>query len=458
MFTPEDIKAFLDLGVEQTPAIENYNDLRIHYTGEYPKHLIDSQRPNEPKEVKEYRQESFESETYGYMKKVIAFSKKGYQAQDFAINFPDFPKHTNEATLEEYCMNELPYLGNIVLWAEEYMHSKMLLDANCYIVVLPDNINSEVTDYYRPFGKIVHVDQVYYASSEVFLYLSNEKSDVLLGDSTVREGFVFYEINKDEIIRHYQYGEINARMFASEVVLQNPFDELPIFKTSAQLEDLTEKGRYNISVIQGLVPNFNDAARSDSDLQASYTLHCFPEKYEYVSQECTSCNGTGKSKRKDSNGHAMDCQACNGTGMNTNSTFGRIYVNLNNRKPGQEGALPNPPAGYITKDIETIDKLKEKVEGDIYKGLSALNLEHLMEVQINQSGTAKEFDRQEVNNFLSEVFRRIVSNLDNLVYWIAKWRYQSFAKNPVLNDEQLEASLPSISVPRKYDVLTSAMV
>ena len=117
--------------------------------------------------------------------------------------------------------------------------------------------------------------------------------------------------------------------------------------------------------------------------------------------------------------------------------------------PGQAN-VPTPPAGEIPKQIDIIKLQNERVHDHIYRALASINMEFLAEVPLSQSGTAKEVDKDELNNFVNSVAEDIIAILDKMYHFINLYR------NKILigNTDELMAQLPVISVPERYDIIS----
>jgi hypothetical protein len=76
-------------------------------------------------------------------------------------------------------------------------------------------------------------------------------------------------------------------------------------------------------------------------------------------------------------------------------------------------------------------------------------MKHLDDTQLNQSGTAKAYDGDEVNTIIYAFAEIIASIANNSAYYINRLRY----KNLISNEEQLNKMLPQIPVPEKFDIV-----
>lgn len=95
--------------------------------------------------------------------------------------------------------------------------------------------------------------------------------------------------------------------------------------------------------------------------------------------------------------------------------------------------------------------MEESIERHIYNALSAINFEFLSKTPLSQSGVAKEVDKDELNNTVHSIAEDIVSAMDNIYWFIAKYRY-----GIQYNEEQISEMVPQITVPEKFDILSSS--
>ena len=93
---------------------------------------------------------------------------------------------------------------------------------------------------------------------------------------------------------------------------------------------------------------------------------------------------------------------------------------------------------------------EESIDKHIFNALASINFEFLVNTPLNQSGTAKEVDKDELNNGVHSIAEDMVRNMDWIYWIIAKYRYQFQYKQ-----EELIEMVPVVSVPEKYDILSS---
>jgi hypothetical protein len=98
--------------------------------------------------------------------------------------------------------------------------------------------------------------------------------------------------------------------------------------------------------------------------------------------------------------------------------------------------------------IEVIDK---RIATHKYEALCAINMQFLMQTPINQSGYAKDVDRDELNNFVYGVAEDLVTMMDRIYKITCDYRYMLI----VPSAEARAKMLPVVAVPEKYDILSS---
>jgi hypothetical protein len=101
-----------------------------------------------------------------------------------------------------------------------------------------------------------------------------------------------------------------------------------------------------------------------------------------------------------------------------------------------------------------VDRIDNLVKDNIREALSAINMEFLAQAPLNQSGTAKEVDKDELNNFVHSVAEDIVAAMDWTYMVTNEYRYRGIVENK----EEREDMLPTIPVPEKFDLLSAALL
>jgi hypothetical protein len=203
------------------------------------------------------------------------------------------------------------------------------------------------------------------------------------------------------------------------------------------------------SRLAGMVPDLDEAAREYSDLQAEIIQHIHSEKYAYTNTECPVCKEKGYVIK---DGKQETCSHCNGTGRVLNTSPYGIHL-IDAARAG-ELQVPTPPIGYIQKDTQIAQLQDTRVRNHIKDALAAVNMEFLAETPIDQSGVAKAYDANELNNFVNSIAEDLVRNIDNVYHFINEYRYRTI----VPNEEKRRAMLPHVNVPTKFDIANTTIL
>lgn len=450
-FTPDFIKTAL---AYRHPNYKLTKDLaepiRIHAYGLFPDKLISERRPNESLDTLKYRKSIYEPFTQETIGKVFTELQKIRRSQDWNVmyNDSDIPKIiTEDETLEKYCEINYPGFGSVTNWAFSELLQRYLIDANSICALTINKLPGSFNEYLKPTMEIFSSEQVLdYVEDKYVVLLSADKNIYYAGNNRMYQGDIFYFISDTQILRYKQVtGKYDIEL---DLEYNHDLGYLPAFKAGG--EHFMRVNNTNIykSRIHYMIPALNEAAREGSDLQAEIVQHIHSEKYYFANTECPNCGGFSK----DNIDKRDKCQICKGSGVIPNtSPYGTMIIDVKQSIDGISAGIPAVPAGYIQKNTDIAVLQDERIKKHLYKALSAINMEFLSSVQLNQSGTAKEVDRDALNTFINSIAEDIVRILDKVYRIICDIRYSVLIPNA---DERYKL-LPKIAVPEKFDILSS---
>lgn len=442
-------------------AVDKKEELEVHFCNEYPKLLLDLERPNEEPKYKNYRELVYQSPTKAYASRVLTTLKKIRKAEDWSVKFTEESKAGKE-NLYDYTQVNYPIFDSVENWFFSIGIDQMVTDSNGVFAILPLPKNTlGDQEYLKPSVEYYESERVIdYKEGEYCVLLSNKKSIVYNGKTPIREGKVYIFIDKDSLLIAEQNGDINnpnptfqvpANAIGELAPLVHNFGSMPAFMTGGAIAEYNEGDILNESFLAPCVPAWNESVRRYSDYQVCMVLKIYPKEWEIADVECGICKGSGKINNH--NGGQSICSKCNGVGARTaKGPFGTIQVKPAFKAGVNESvSIPTPPGGIIDRDIESIKVIKEEYKDKILEGLSGVYMDFL--IPAVNSGIAKEYDRQEINSFLNTVAAHIVNNiLSPVYYYCAMWRYGN-----VKTTDQIQQLLPIINVPKKFDYITSFM-
>ncbi len=419
--------------------------MRIHADGIFPEKLINERRPNEPLEVLAYRKIIFVPKTKPYFAKIENTLQKIRRSSDWSIKYPDesFDRIVEGEKMNNYAEEKYPIFTSITNWAFSLLLRNYLIDANALVLVAPTELPQAENEMIKPVATIFNSCEVLDYVDGDYAVLKN-KVGCIYGDN--KPGKSFYVITTVAI---YRYDQIDGRgNYGEAFYYEHGLPELPVFKVGGIVIDVYGKHNLFESRIAGVLPEFNEALREYSDLQAAKVLHLYPERWEYTQNECTACKGSGQRiEGIGENACQVTCNTCHGQGYIATGPYSKMLIKP---APADQLPMPTPPAGFVEKDVEIIKVQEQSVQDHIYHALSAINFEFLAASPMNQSGVAKEVDKDELNSMVHSIAEDMVRIIDKVYWLIALYRYSS-----LYTPEQIYEMLPMIAVPEKFDILSS---
>lgn len=426
-------------------CVELAQKLKLHADGLIPTKLILERRPNENAATFEYRKKIYEPITEEPIGKVINSLSKIRRSQDWIIAYGGEvnSRIASGESLEDYCENNFPSFQSITNWAFSELLMISLIDANSVCAVILKQLPQSKAEYVKPEIEIFTSEQIIdYVIGEYYVLKSNDVVKVIDG-GVVRNNEIYWVLTKNQIFKYERESSGNIREI---LTYTHNIGEIPCQKVGGLFYKRVNNDTIQKSRIAKMVPFLNEAAREYSDLQAEIVQHAYSEKYVYTNQECEVCRGTGHVKNE--KGERSSCSVCGGRGKISSSPYG-VYT-FDAQKLGEQ-SLPNIPVGYIAKNTDIARFMQEHIDNHIYRALASINMEFLADRPLNQSGTAKEIDQDELNNFVSGVAEDIVMVLDRIYYFINEYRYNVI----ITQREERLKMLPKIPVPERFGLVNS---
>lgn len=457
VFTPQELNNYFKgnvMGFYYKDCLDKYNCFLPHSDGIKPTRIIEKQRPNEPDIVKQFRIDIWEPITKPTFSRLVSSLSKIRRSSDWAIIYPkdEFSKIRDGYELEQYCEINFPYLTSVTNWVFSVLLKQYLIDSNGVVFVMPlytDGI--DVTDYLEPYPNIYNCcDVIDFREQEYAVLRIPEGCMYADKRGKMQMGKSFYTVTAVRIERWDQVDEKNN--FSLTYEYDHNLNFLPVFKNGGVVCDSSNNMFMYESRICGILPNLNEAIAEYTDLQAGKRLNIYPERWEFTQHECPKCKGTGSLPNINwRDGDALEnrtikCQNCH-NGYIPSGPYSKMLL-----RPADLGqqTIPTPPAGYIEKDIEIIKLMDESIDKHIYKALAAINFQFLEQTPLNQSGVAKEVDKEELNNTVHSIAEDLIAMMDKVYKAIAYYRYGN-----LYTQSEIDAMLPTIPVPEHYDLISS---
>jgi hypothetical protein len=413
-------------------TVEHAEDMGVHVEGETPEKLLKINRPNEQEDIRSYRLESYQPVTQSLSEKVINTVNKVFNPRLWEFEFPEM---TTESNLAKYLTEDYPSYRTIMNFITETFTVKDFSDPNAAIVVIPRNFNIDDTQLFEPVAYV-------YDSVSLIDFVEDEYYTFLFGDIIK----IFTKEHIQYFKREMKDGKETFDLFFE---YEHDLGFVPVFRLGGVIKGKKDPFYYE-SWIRGVLPHWNQVVQLTSDAQAAYVNHLYMDKWEFATEcDANGCDngqvlieiGFGKDKHETQ----VNCKTCLGTGRVSRNPYGVHEVNRDALNP--DSPLPTPPAGYIAKPIDVIDKVEDRISKEEKRGFASINMEIVQMVGEDQSGLAKTVDREDLNAFLSRYSRHVFEYvLPNLIKGIAAWRYGLTA--------DVDKILPEINQPKDFNVLS----
>lgn len=428
-------------------SVDIFKAVEVHAEGIAPERLISERRPSESEEIKRYRLKIYSPITMQPVNKVITSLGKIRRSPDWSVKFdPEaIPAKLKNNSLGKYTETEYPIFTSVTNWVFSELLKSYLIDPNGVYACIPSEMSENRADFIEPRAVFFHSDKVLAFKARKYAVLESSESVQYVTGSDYNPGKVYYVIT-DMIAARYERGAKGE--LVETYFYEHGLGYMPADKAGGLFYKTANGERIFKSRIESMIPSLNEAAREYSDLQAAIVSCLYPKEYMYLTEECPTCKGLGTAK--DAEGKPIHCTTCNGGGKKTGASPYGVHIVSMSRKL-DEYQVPAPPLGYVPRDVEIVKAQTESIKDHIYRALAAINMEFLAEVPLSQSGTAKEVDRDELNNFVFGVAEDIIRIMDNIYRWICDIRYDY----AVPDAEIRKKMLPTINVPERYDLLSS---
>ena len=432
-------------------SVEAMNNMGVHMTGDNPKKLLDIKRPNEDKDAKKYRLDSYEPKTKASANKATSIINRIYNERLFSITYPPMPNTVKpENSLQKYLTEKMPLYVSLMNYQKTVFSKMHLKDANGLIGVLPTNFDKVDTELFEPIP-------IFYTSQELVDFEDGVHYTVLRESKKEKHNIksqkiILFTSEKILIFFRKQTGDD----FTLKVDYNHNFGFPPAVRVGGVVVN-TQPPQLFESFIAGVLPHWNHAVSMLSDLSFAIVNHLYPREWE-IPIDCNNkgCSG-GQILKKSAAGKDVhvDCPACLGTGKTTSR--GPTNITWINKDPlNPDAPLPMPPFGVGEKELGSTELLVKLADKEIEKGFEAINMDIVNKVGENQSGVSKVIDRQDLDAFLGvysgHIFKYV---LPNVILFITMWRYWIVFNQ---NEKLIKETLPTIKEPTTFDVFSISLL
>ena len=407
-----------------------FEQMAVHTRKLVPSELLLKQRPNEETNIFNYRIENYRAITYGSMNRALDSVSRILNKINYDIIVDD--------NVKAYLQTKNFYGYNFYKFMEKIVFKRDIEDPNGFLVWFP--FGEGVVDSSQkiePKPMLIYSASIYDACSEVFTFLSDEKSIIKRNKIDSAEGDVYYIITKDSYYKLMQVGEFENKKFELQEIYKHNIGELPVIILGG---DMNAEGYFE-SFFAPYAAFGDQAIAQFSDWQAIMVTSGFPYTEEFYT-ECELRLPYKQSNPISDAEEKFETETKNVPFPRTpyGSIIRKIPVKSDDgRHLLGEASLPAevPSKRFISPDINVAKYSGESWEKLIEMAEDALHLN--LGSDSNQSGTAKELDKEEHYAMID----KIASNFfDHIMYESLKF-ISAYRLNKQYKDVEVAIIKPS---------------
>lgn len=423
------IKEFLSRK-HKPKEVEELEHITIHATqGIFPEMLFKERAPYQSEKEFDYLKANYRTKSHPVWIRFIGANQRIWADQNWSLDVPDYPNKQDNPFL--YLYQNYPTFGSLEAYFRQVVSTEKHRDANAVMVIKPheiptkENENGERviddTINIKPICFIYNCDKIVCNNDELFIALTDEKSEVDFGGKKVKEGKVFEAYDFNFIYKIIQVGKKNEDNYITQVYWQHDLGYLPCFTLKGIPKQCGSKITYS-SFFTGALAPLDQVLLDNSYLTAIKAGHAFPQKWEYA-DECDYTTDSGACVNgKIITEHGEEtCPKCNGSGKK-GSIFGTYKVKTpTSTDPTQVGI---PPFGYVAPDPQILEFLQKQIDSNMSLAESILNISSSdSSVKGNETALGKQIDREELfsmllltSNQIFELFQTSIKTITEMAY------------------------------------------
>jgi hypothetical protein len=416
-------------------SVEESERVRLISESKNYQQKIETYQPSEPEHIKKYRFANFRNVVKKAYARVVNTVQKIFRSDGFVIEYEDIAGIPEEEQPSAYFSGQNEDWIGVNRWLARETLRWLFTEPNGLVLTFPKNYDAEESEFNQPVPIFWRADQIIYWGQ-----LKRKQSPMLLLKGDDEEMFwvvtpeAFFLLTSTD-----RKGEYNCEVLTQHDCQQIPANVIGGIQKSNDYRDIFE------SFLSPAIEDWTEALVLYSDLQGGVKQHAWPERVEYVPEDCSTCNGRGKVvQTRFGQETTTDCPTCKGTGA-AQTVYGVTRIKIDNRPGYETDRNYNSPIIYVEKSMEPLKFLNQKVQEHIQAGFEALNMAFLMDMPLAESGVAKQFDREELNAFLFSIAQHIKETILR--------PYFEFAYQMRYPERSYE--LPSIAIPDTFDILSA---
>lgn len=426
-------------------SVKAMEDIEVHAKeGEFPERLISAYAPNMTDLERKYVKNNYRQVTRPVFIDMVNTIGRAFSDNNWSIMYKE------DSDFRDYVENGIaktPLKMNVESYIKSVVPTVKLIDAMGCIAVKPYKISTEVID-----GQIRYSDEtpqpipIYYEvedlrafkEGEYYLFITEEKSLVMVGNRQERTGFIYEFYDDENIWKIIQKGAKKDNVFDVVLYFTHNGEGIPVtqLKGVPHVEGGSIQWRSQFGFA---VPVLDDALVNSNNLRSVMANCMFPYRV-MVGNTCEHklelngvikcCDGRGWFDDME-NGKQITCSGCGGSGLKDRiSPLGVMLLNPPNDPLDQKGETntSQPAMYYVSPTVDVPQFVRSEIEQFIAKARQILHLrESNTQVNGNENTTATGMviDEKSLYAFIKPISDQIFETYGFILDWIGIQRYGS---------------------------------
>lgn len=401
--------------------------------GFYPERLFKERAPNQTEQEAAYMKANFKQVTLSHYEDYQNSILRALHENNWTIRYGNAEDEQDERTndFQNYVNTGLEEFGSLLNYVRYIVPKVKTLDAMGLMVVLPKTIDTvpgadgaEVIDpdgEIKPVPQYIKVEDVWgFDYDSWYLWLTNEKSEVLRGSEKVKQGLVLMMVDDTNVYKIIQVGEKYKFTFRIDTWWQHGLGYAPAMHLRGNPKEEDGAMLWQSPYLSACEP-LDQVLLDTSYLGASKAKCVFPHKV-MIGDECEFVEPETGSKCRggilewyvgdDPDSRTLrqrNCPNCKGTGMKSRlGPLGELLVRPPNRLDDRgEAPISGNALTFVAPDVTSLEFLRSEIMDNT---TSARTMMHLSTEQPMTGGDKKTATESGLDNKSHYAFIKPISD------------------------------------------------
>lgn len=383
-------------------SVEMKRAIEIHaVVGVKPDTLVAERAPNQTPQEFKYAMANYQQQTLPVFLDTVHTMQRAFSETNWAVNYGGDDENSDLKMYLEQGMKNTSLAMNYYDYQFNVATNAKLVDSMGAVGYKPDSIPVITVEGEEVINPGIQFDIIpqYYPSEAIlayeigkwYMFLTEEKSWVEWGNSTIQEGLIFELYDDFGIYKIIQVGRKIDYVFETTLYFKHGCDYCPVDRLKGIPVPFGKEILYQSPFLYA-VPSLNEVVLDSIMLRSVKAASVFPYRVMTgnictntmeINGEIQNCDGTGWF-RDFTTGKSICCPTCLGSGMKDRISPHGVLL-LRPETAFKEGELKSsqPAMYYVEPSTETPQFLSDQIDKNT---LNARNILHLRTTNTEVSG------------------------------------------------------------------------